>query len=323
MRGLTDTSRTLEAGTTYRLIISDLFDVNGTPFSPPVNPIIFNTQPGIRLVGVTVGGQTFTSPREPIRADSVGTIKLIFNQNIAGRYNVRGALGDDGPGRFIMVEDSTGIDLARVDAKLPLRDGVVGNNIDSSRAAFVDSLATVNDNEITINYVISAPRLTGRSRAGDLGSPEPFPNPPASYPPRTIRFSIDPVSFAARRDGGTTTASDSLYYNIQVTPRPRTIRGPVRGDLGVSGFPVGAFRVSDPRSDGFYINNKRPFERFGQGNTGLTRFAFYFSTEGVPAAQSFPDLVVSSVRNAAESVSQAAKQAVSTVRGWWKRFRGE
>jgi hypothetical protein len=34
-------------------------------------------------------------------------------------------------------------------------------------------------------------------------------------------------------------------------------------------------------------------------------------------------LVISSVRNAAESVSQAAKQTVSTVRGWWKRFRGE
>jgi hypothetical protein len=120
------------------------------------------------------------------------------------------------------------------------------------------------------------------------------------------------------RDGGTT-ESDSLYYNIQVTPRPRTIRGPVRGDLGVSGFQVGFFPTSHP----IYINNKRPFERFGPGNTGLTRFAFYFSTEGVPAAQSFPDLVISSVRNAAESVSQAAKQAVSTVRSWWKRFRGE
>jgi hypothetical protein len=320
MRGLTDTSRTLEAGTTYQLNISGLFDVNGTPFSPPVNNIIFNTQPGIRLVGVTVGGQTFTSPNQPIKADSVGTIKLIFNQNIAGSYNVRGLLGNSGGlGRFIMVEDSTGIDLARVDAKLPLTNGVVGNNIDSSRAAFVDSLATVNNNEITINYVISAQRLTGRSIAGDLGSPGPFPNPPASYQPRTIRFSIDPVSFVASPNGGTT-ASDSLYYNIQVTPRPRTIRGPVRGDLGVSGFQVGFFPVPDVN---IYINDKPSFNRFGPGNTGLTRFAFYFSTEGVPAAQSFPDLVISSVRNAAESVSQAAKQTVSTVRGWWKRFRGE
>jgi hypothetical protein len=87
----------------------------------------------------------------------------------------------------------------------------------------------------------------------------------------------------------------------------------------VSGFQVQFF----PKTDDIYINNKPPFRRFGPGNTGLTRFAFYFSTEGVPAAQSFPDLVISSVRNAAESVSQAAKQAVSTVRSWWKRFRGE
>ena len=176
----------------------------------------------------------------------------------------------------------------------------------------MDSIATVSNNEITINYRVSIQRLKGRF-------PSLFPNPPASYQPRTIRFSIDSVSFVASDDGGTTTASDSLYYNIQVTPRPRTIRGPVRGDLGVSGFQVGFFPVTQD----IYINNKTPFNRFGPGNTGLTRFAFYFSTEGVPAAQSFPDLVISSVRNAAESVSQAAKQTVSTVRGWWKRFRGE
>jgi hypothetical protein len=316
MRGLTDTSRTLEAGTTYQLNISGLFDVNGTPFSPPVNNIIFNTQPGIRLVGVTVGGQTFTSPNQPIKADSVGTIKLIFNQNIAGSYNVRGSLGNNGPGRFIMVEDSLAnannpnFDLARTNALAGngTVNSVLGN---MAQAAFVDSIATVSNNEITINYRVSAQRLTGRL-------PGSFPNPPASYPPRTIRFSIDSVSFVASPNGGTT-ASDSLYYNIQVTPRPRTIRGPVRGDLGVSGFQVGFFPVTQD----IYINNKTPFNRFGPGNTGLTRFAFYFSTEGVPAAQSFPDLVISSVRNAAESVSQAAKQTVSTVRGWWKRFRGE
>jgi len=316
MRGLTDTSRTLEAGTTYQLNISSLNDVNGNPFSPPVNPIIFNTQPGIRLVGVTVGGQTFTSPNQPIKADSVGTIKLIFNRNIAGSYNVRGTLGDNGPGRFIMFDDSlantsTPIDLARTDALAGngTVNSVLGN---MAQAAFVDSIATVSNNEITINYRVSIQRLKGRF-------PGLFPNPPASYQPRTIRFSIDSVSFAASLNGGTTTASDSLYYNIQVTPRPRTIRGPVRGDLGVSGFQVGFF----PTPQDIYINNKPSFNRFGPGNTGLTRFAFYFSTEGVPAAQSFPDLVISSVRNAAESVSQAAKQAVSTVRSWWKRFRGE
>jgi hypothetical protein len=317
MRGLTDTSRTLEAGTTYQLNISSLNDVNGNPFSPPVNNIIFNTQPGIRLVGVTVGGQTFTSPNQPIKADSVGTIKLIFNQNIAGSYNVRGSLGNSGPGRFIMVEDSLAnandpnFDLARTDALAG--NGTVNSVLgDMAQAAFVDSIATVSNNEITINYRVSIQRLTGRL-------PVSFPNPPASYPPRTIRFSIDPVSFVASLNGGTTAASDSLYYNIQVTPRPRTIRGPVRGDLGVSGFQVGFFPVTQD----IYINNKPSFNRFGPGNTGLTRFAFYFSTEGVPAAQSFPDLVISSVRNAAESVSQAAKQTVSTVRGWWKRFRGE
>jgi hypothetical protein len=322
MRGPTDTSRTLEAGTTYRLEIDDLFDVNGTRFSPPVNPIIFNTQPGTRLVGVTVGGQTFTSRGQPIKADSVGTIKLIFNQNIAGSYNVRGALGNNGPGRFIMVEDSLAnandpdFDLARTNALAG--NGTVNSVLgDMTQAAFVDSIATVSNNEITINYRVSAQRLTGRL-------PGSFPNPPASYPPRTIRFSIDSVSFAdaAASDGGTT-ESDSLYYNIQVTPRPRTIRGPVRGDLGVSGFPVQFFPVSDPVLRDVYINSKPSFRRFGPGNTGLTLFAFYFSTEGVPAAQSFPDLVISSVRNAAESVSQAAKQAVSTVRSWWKRFRGE
>jgi hypothetical protein len=316
MRGLTDTSRTLEAGTTYQLNISSLNDVNGNPFSPPVNPIIFNTQPGIRLVGVTVGGQTFTSPGQPIKADSVGTIKLIFNQNIAGSYNVRGTLGNNGPGRFIMVEDSLAnannpnFDLARTNALAG--NGTVNSVLgDMAQAAFVDSIATVSNNEITINYRVSIQRLKGRF-------PSIYPNPVATYPPRTIRFSIDSVSFVASSNGGTT-ESDSLYYNIQVTPRPRTIRGPVRGDLGVSGFQVGFFPVTQD----IYINNKTPFNRFGPGNTGLTRFAFYFSTEGVPAAQSFPDLVISSVRNAAESVSQAAKQTVSTVRGWWKRFRGE
>jgi hypothetical protein len=81
-------------------------------------------------------------------------------------------------------------DLARTDALAG--NGTVNSVLgDMEQAAFVDSIATVSNNEITINYRVSAQRLTGRL-------PGIFPNPPASYGPRTIRFSIDSVSFVAQ-----------------------------------------------------------------------------------------------------------------------------
>jgi hypothetical protein len=314
-----DTARTLEAGTTYELTISGLNAVDGGALVPLIRPITFTTQPEIRLVDVKVNNQSFsTTPGLPINAgDTVGTITLTFSKNIGGRYNVRGPLR-----RFVIIEDSSGTDLSTIDATAT-SNGTAASVTDTAAAALVDSLSVVNNNTLTIGYRISRQRLRGRLVINN-------PNGPAvpQNQNRIIRFSLISTSF-----GGPD------YNNLNTVPNPLNIRGQVRGDLGVRGKALPLLpRVTDytPSADFVtlprptsqlepdkYLNDKPSFTRFGPGNVGVTEFAFYFSTGGTPTSQSFPDLVISSVRNAAESVSQAAKQTVSTVRGWWKRFRGE
>ncbi len=332
-----DTARTLEAGTVYKLNISGVLDADGVPLSLPVNPIIFSTQQGIRLVNVTVKGNAVTtartfsaSPGFPINAgDTVGTITLIFNQQIGGSYNVRGPAK-----RFVVIEDSSGEDLTTYNFGNTIPPAPLGTPFpDSLVAAFVDSLSTVNNNTLTFNYRITRKSLKGRGVAEN-----PSSEATTYLENRIIRVSL------ANTDYSDTLASSptNLFRNLQTQPNPRNIRGRVRGDLGVRGIDITANRIGTYPSlaGGFgplprgttgatasqpavYLNDRSSINRFGPGNVGVTAFAFYFSTGGTPTSESFPDLVISSVRNAAESVSQAAKQAVSTVRGWWKRFRGE
>jgi len=310
-----DTARTLEAGTTYELTISGLNAVDGGALVPLIRPITFTTQPEIRLVNVTVKGNAVTDPRTfsatpglPINAgDTVGTITLTFSKNIGGRYNVRGPAG-----RFVVIEDSSGTDLTAFDF------GLNSGFPDSLNADFVDSLSTVTNNTLTFNYRITRKRLKGRFVAEN----------PTSDATTYLQNRIIQVSLISTFFGGPD------YNNLNTVPNPLNIRGRVRGDLGVrgvgslpqvttySGLSFGTLPrpTLDPDK---YLNDRPASIRFGPGNVGVTEFAFYFSTGGTPTSQSFPDLVISSVRNAAESVSQAAKQTVSTVRGWWKRFRGE
>ncbi len=306
-----DTARTLEAGTTYELTISTsgFGAVDGGALVPLIRPITFTTQPETRLVGVAVRGNTFSAtPGLPINAgDTVGTITLTFSKNIGGRYNVRGPQR-----RFIIREDSSGTDLTGFNF------GPTPGAPDSVNADFVDSLSTVTNNTLTFNYRITRKRLKGRNVAEN-----PTSDATTYLQNRIVRVSLISTSF-----GGVD------YNNLLAQPNPQNIRGRVRGDLGVrgeaslpqvttySGLSFGTLPRPTLNPDD-YLNDKPSFNRFGPGNIGVTEFAFYFSTGGTPTSQSFPDLVVSSVRNAAESVSQAAKQTVSTVRGWWKRFRGE
>jgi hypothetical protein len=319
-----DTARTLEAGTTYELTIntSRIRAVDGGALVPLIRPITFTTQPETRLVDVKVNDRSFLAdPGFPINAgDTVGTITLTFSKNIGGRYNVRGPLR-----RFVIIEDSSGTDLSSsmFDATAT-SDGTAASVTDTTRAALVDSLSVVNNNTLTIRYRISRQRLRGR---GVINNPI-GPAVPQNQN-RIIRFSLKNTIF-----GG---PNGEDYNNLNTEPSPQNIRGFVRGDLGVRGkaLPPEERVTSYTPSADFgtfprptlepdkYLNDRPALERFGPGNVGVTEFAFYFSTGGTPTSQSFPDLVISSVRNAAESVSQAAKQTVSTVRSWWKRFRGE
>jgi hypothetical protein len=326
-----DTARTLEAGTTYELTIntSRIRAVDGGALVPLIRPITFTTQPETRLVDVKVNDRSFLAdPGFPINAgDTVGTITLTFSKNIGGRYNVRGPVANR---RFVIIEDYTGADLTgynfgNVDPPAP-----PGTSFpDSVVADFVDSLSTVTGNTLTIRYRITRKRLRGRELRNT--------NTENQNTNTIVRFSLRSTSF-----GGPNGVD---YNNLNAFPSPQNIRGFVRGDLGVRGVRSGeppepplpqvtTYRGGDdlvnfgdfPRptlQPNIYLNDKPALDRFGPGNVGVTEFAFYFSTGGTPTSQSFPDLVISSVRNAAESVSQAAKQTVSTVRGWWKRFRGE
>jgi hypothetical protein len=325
-----DTARTLEAGTTYELTISGLNAVDGGALVPLIRPITFTTQPEIRLVNVTVKGNAVTDPRTfsatpglPINAgDTVGTITLTFSKNIGGRYNVRGPAG-----RFVVIEDSSGTDLTGYNFGNVIPPAPLGTPFpDSVVADFVDSLSVVTNNTLTFNYRITRKRLKGRNVAEN-----PTSDATTYLQNRIIRVSLISTIFGGL--GGVD------YNNLESFPNPQNIRGRVRGDLGVRGIDVSGVgpnkigtypSVGDfgplPRQtlqDNIYLNDRPASIRFGPGNVGVTEFAFYFSTGGTPTSQSFPDLVISSVRNAAESVSQAAKQTVSTVRGWWKRFRGE
>ena len=295
------TARTLEAGTTYELTISGLNAVDGGALVPLIRPITFTTQPETRLVDVKVNNQSFsTTPGLPINAGSaVGTITLTFSQVIGGRYNVR---GDER--RFDIIEDFTGRDLTEFGDEF-----------------FEDERATVTGNTLTIRYRITPERLRSRNLRGDNQNTNVI-----------VRFSLKNTG---------PFDEDENYENVNTVLNPKNIRGQVRGDLGVRGkgprpLPrvteyddnsanfVGTFpRSESERRPDVYLNDELAPRRFGPGNVGVTEFAFYFSTGGVTTSQSFPDLVISSVRDAAESVSQAAKQTVSTVRGWWKRFRGE
>jgi len=254
---------------------------------------------------VKVNNQSFsTTPGLPINAGSAeGTITLTFSQDIGGSYDVRGR-----ERRFVIIEDFTGRDLTED----------IYENFD-----FVDQSATVTRNTLTIGYRITGQRLID----SQLRTRNQNTNVIVRFSLRNIRPFDD----------------DENYENL---PKPNNIRGRVRGDLGVRGVrsapppapPLPRVTEYDDNSANFrgpfprpeserrpdvYLNDELARNRFGPGNVGVTEFAFYFSTGGTPTSQSFPDLVISSVRNAAESVSQAAKQTVSTVRGWWKRFRGE
>jgi hypothetical protein len=322
-----DTARTLEAGTTYELTISGLNAVDGGGLVPLIRPITFTTQPEIRLVNVTVKGNAVTDPSTfsatpglPINAgDTVGTITLTFSKDIGGSYNVRGPAR-----RFVVIEDSSGKDLSTIDATAT-SNGTAASVTDTAAAALVDSLSVVNNNTLTIGYRISRQRLKGRNVAEN-----PTSDATTYLQNRIIRVSLINTNYIDTLASSQT----NLFRNLQTQPNPLNIRGKVRGDLGVrgvgslpqvttySGLSFGTLPrpTLDPDK---YLNDRPASIRFGPGNVGVTEFAFYFSTGGTPTSQSFPDLVISSVRNAAESVSQAAKQTVSTVRGWWKRFRGE
>lgn len=324
-----DTARTLEAGTTYELTINTslISAVDGGGLVPLIRPITFTTQPEIRLVNVTVKGNAVTDPRTfsttpglPINAgDTVGTITLTFSKDIGGRYNVRGPVADR---RFVIIEDFTGADLTNYDF------GTTANAPDSVNAAFVDSLSTVTNNTLTFNYRITRKRLRGVGLRNA--------NTENQNTNTIVRVSLINTNYNDTLASSLT----NLFRNLQTQPNPLNIRGRVRGDLGVRGvgsLPQVTTYQGSPVADFVnfgtlprptlnpdeYLNDRPASIRFGPGNVGVTEFAFYFSTGGTPTSQSFPDLVISSVRNAAESVSQAAKQTVSTVRGWWKRFRGE
>jgi hypothetical protein len=316
-----DTARTLEAGTTYELTISGLNAVDGGGLVPLIRPITFTTQPEIRLVNVTVKGNAVTDPSTfsatpglPINAgDTVGTITLTFSKDIGGRYNVRGPAR-----RFVVIEDSSGTDLTAFDF------GTNAGVPDSLNADFVDSLSVVTNNTLTFNYRITRKRLKGRNVAEN-----PTSDATTYLQNRIIRVSLINTNY----NDTLASSPTNLFRNLQTQPNPLNIRGRVRGDLGVRGDTLNPVTTYSGLSFGTlprptlepnnYLNDRPAFNRFGPGNVGVTEFAFYFSTGGTPTSQSFPDLVISSVRNAAESVSQAAKQTVSTVRGWWKRFRGE
>jgi hypothetical protein len=294
------TARTLEAGTTYELTIDTrlIRAVDGGALVPLIRPIIFTTQPETRLVDVRVNNQSFAAQGFPINAGSAeGTITLTFSRDIGGSYDVIGP-----EKRFFIIEDFRDEDLT---------DDLF------ARFDFVDQRATVTGNTLTIGYRITPQSL----RNSGLRTGTQNTNVIVRFSLRNIRPFDD----------------DENYENLNTVPKPNNIRGRVRGDLGVRGkgpllqvtnytpnADFGTFPRQDPNpADPVYLNDKSALNRFGPGNVGVTEFAFYFSTGGTPTGQSFPDLVISSVRNAAESVSQAAKQTVSTARGWWKRFRGE
>ncbi len=312
-----DTTRAFEAGVFYR--ISPTFDPDSIQTTDggaliAFQGITFRTLPATTITAGTVSALDGTTnvrslnTGSGIRAvgDTAGRITLTFSNNPAGFYNVRGPIEK----RFVFgLLDTTrlsnspfaSIDLTTTNGGNPT-GGILGGNLTSS--AFIDSTVVLDGNTMRVNYYVSSKLLRGRgvlpgidtaTRGGNFLGTNTFV---VEFRPNmtTAADGTAPLQvFTTTGPGG------SVRSTAAATSHPSTLRSARGGDFGVVGV--------DTSGTISAIRNTRDAFDF--------QFIIRPGASGTPS--SFPDMVVSAINNAVETVSDASKKAVRTVRSWWKR----
>ncbi|MFN3428044.1 MAG: hypothetical protein ACK41G_10800, partial [Candidatus Thermochlorobacter sp.] len=162
-------------------------------------------------------------------------------------------------------------------------------------SAFIDSIATKAGNELFVRYYVSKYLLFKRGISGDPNAPD------TTF---IVRFRPSNLS-ASDATQPTRVLDDSTRASTAIgEPRPSTLRGR-SGDFGVAGF-----------------NTPNPKISILTGNQDAFDLKIAIRAGGT-SSSAFPDFMVNAVRNATETVTNVTQRAVSTVRSWWNRFRGE
>lgn len=327
----TDTVKPFLAGAVYRITLGAPTATDGGTLRG-FTGLAFRMQPRTRITGAVVtGGRLGTATRNLITgtnnyavADTVGEIRLIFSRPPFGNYHTRGSASnareirfglrdtadrqsgafDDGPNALLAGNDIGGFFATQ-------NSGEVDVNNDLS--ATIDCVGTINGNELRFKYYVSRHLLHRRNLLvgnGDvIGAGSPIERTgPTNFVVQLIPTATGPVP--ADSSAPLIIRTSGQQNTPASTTDPRSIRSNIRGDLGVLRLDAN-------------LNSKFS----GIGDRGI-RFDIKFgiTSEGgltVPTSSSIPDMIVSAVRNATETVTEVAQKTASTVRSWWKRFRGE
>ena len=314
-----DTTRALEAGVFYRIsptINTDSIQATDGGALIAFQGITFRTLPATTITAATVSALDGTTNVRSLNtgsgtfavADTAGRITLTFSNNPAGFYNIRGSVQR----RFeFRLRDTTrnasnfggvDIDLATTDGGNP-SGGILGGNLTSS--AFIDSTVTLDVNTMRMEYYVSSKLLRGR---GVLPTIDTTTKTPSTLGTNNFVMEFYP-NMTSASDGSAplqvfTTAgpNGSLRTTAAATSHPPTLRSARGGDFGV-------VRVDTADTFSAIRNTGDAFE-----------FKFIIRPGASATPSSFPDMVVSAINNAVETVSNASRKATRTVRSWWNRI---
>ncbi|MDW8465629.1 MAG: hypothetical protein RML35_05410 [Chloroherpetonaceae bacterium] len=291
-----------------------------------------NRNDAATVANFTTARSLFTGTADYAVADTVGEIRLVFSRPVVGNYHTRGSAtnsvelifglrdttGRQGGTATISSQGAAATDelsARNIGRFLASQDGGEVAFGQPSASATIDCVGTIFGNELRFKYYVSRHLLGARGLlvgnnvqigVGGVGTG------PVNQAGAT-NFVVQLVpAFAAAVDSSAPLAirTSGERNTLASTTDPKTIRSAVRGDLGV-----------------VRLNANLDSKFSGSGDRG-TRFDIKFgvTSDGgtsVPQPSAIPDMVVSAVRNAVETVGEFTQRTVSTVRSWWKRFRGE
>ncbi|MFN3386070.1 MAG: hypothetical protein ACK42Y_05725, partial [Candidatus Thermochlorobacter sp.] len=277
--------------------------------------IAFQTLPRTRITGAFVAALNGSNPRNVVGidaattttfGDTAGRIVLRFNQPLRGQYKVRGS---DKVFLFDLIDTTTnrngdpiiiGTALTTFNNLKPSTAGagviITTPPADLEKSAFIDSIATKAGNELFVRYYVSKYLLNKRGYT--TGSDNKF----------IVRFCPSNLSASDALEPRRVLDDSTRASTLIGEPRPSTLRGR-SGDFGVAGLDTTTT-----------IANKLSAIRTSTQDAFDLKIAI---RAGGTSSSAFPDFMVNAVRNATEMVTNVTQRAVSTVRSWWNRFRGE
>jgi hypothetical protein len=312
---LSDSTQPFLAGCVYDVTASGLEAADGGALVGFLG-LAFQTVPRTTVTAAVVtGGRLGTATRNLFTgntanlavADTNGTIRITFSRAPFGIYNTRGA------NEFLFaLRDTNDRQSTTFDSDVNI-GGFASNNAGGtitgglSSSSTIDSTAVLDGNSLVFNYYVSRKVLRDK---GVTFNGQPID----TLASRAANFVVQliPASATASDASAPVFIRETEPTNVTAasTINPPSIRSNVPGDLGV---------VAVASTD---TTNNRVSAR----NTASDRFDIKFGVTsesgagGVVPGASFPEMVVSSVNNAASAISNTAKSAVSNVRSFFRKL---